>query len=370
MNINRHNYEEFFILYVDDELGTAERKAVELFVQQHPDLEEELAMLEQSKLVPDNSILFDDKETLMKAVVGSAIDIDNYEEWLLLYTDNELTGEQKELVEKFISDHPAVQKELELLQKTKLQPEEIIFSNKESLYRRAEKVRVISIRWQRIAAAAVLFFAVSITAFIIFNNNRSAGSGGPLAGMTNSGAQSEKAPTQTVRKNSDAQEQNNQHRNISRPGNEGTGKGDRVIAMQTSRKTEVRETEGKNSDVTDNAEKTDNVPLPDNFVPKMIGKPDEKSYTGLADAEIPTKNELTNFTEKKQPLVTSHTDPSLQFAKMTAKTDNKVDADQSDKTGSVRGFLRRITRTFEKTTNIKATDEDDRLLVGGLAIKL
>jgi hypothetical protein len=36
----------------------------------------------------------------------------------------------------------------------------------------------------------------------------------------------------------------------------------------------------------------------------------------------------------------------------------------------LRGFFRKITRTFEKTTNMKATDDEDRLLVGGLAIRL
>ena len=42
MNINRDNYEEFFLLYADNELSVQEKNAVEDFVRQHPDLEEEL----------------------------------------------------------------------------------------------------------------------------------------------------------------------------------------------------------------------------------------------------------------------------------------------------------------------------------------
>ena len=44
--------------------------------------------------------------------------------------------------------------------------------------------------------------------------------------------------------------------------------------------------------------------------------------------------------------------------------------DQPSRKNKLRGFFRKVTRTFEKNTNIKATDEDDRLLVGGLAIRL
>ena len=49
MQINRHNYEEYFILYMDNELGSTERRMVEDFVKLHPDLQEELDMLLQSR---------------------------------------------------------------------------------------------------------------------------------------------------------------------------------------------------------------------------------------------------------------------------------------------------------------------------------
>src|SRR5204863_5066983 len=120
MNIDRHNYEEYFLLYVDNELTVDQKSQVELFVKQNPDLEEELVMLEQSKLIPDASIHFNKKEVLMKEESDASINMNNYQEWLVLYVDNELNKEEKIAVEKFLGAHPKIQHELELFQRTKL----------------------------------------------------------------------------------------------------------------------------------------------------------------------------------------------------------------------------------------------------------
>jgi hypothetical protein len=86
MNITRNNYEEYFILYMDNELTSEDRRQVELFVEGNPDLQEELNLLKQTQLVPDSSFVFADKEQLLKTPGGIAIDTTNYEEWLLSYT--------------------------------------------------------------------------------------------------------------------------------------------------------------------------------------------------------------------------------------------------------------------------------------------
>ena len=80
--INRNNYEEYFLLYTDDELNAAEKRAVEDFIEQHPDLKIELEMLQQSVL-PSEPVIFYDKEVLLKTS-SSIINEANYEEYFVL----------------------------------------------------------------------------------------------------------------------------------------------------------------------------------------------------------------------------------------------------------------------------------------------
>ena len=141
--INRNNYEAFFLLYVDEELQPAERREVELFIESNPDLAQELAMLHEAKIQPELDIKFLDKTSLLRTEV-SDINTDNYEEYFLLYLDNELDTVKRNAVEKFILQHPQLQDYFTQLQQTILPIETIIFENKNILYRR-KKVAILFI---------------------------------------------------------------------------------------------------------------------------------------------------------------------------------------------------------------------------------
>ncbi len=160
MTMNRHNYEEFFLMYADNELNTQQRAAVELFVQQNPDLAAELEIMQQIKLQPEDGLVFPDKSSLYKTT-DVDININNYEEFFFLYIDRELDDKAREKVEKFVLQHPQLQSEFTLLKQTVLQPEAIVFADKSSLYRKEEERRVVYLRWTRIAvAAAVILIAL------------------------------------------------------------------------------------------------------------------------------------------------------------------------------------------------------------------
>ncbi len=359
MNINRHNYEEFFILYLDNELDAAGRKAVETFAAEHPDLKEELELLQQYRLEPDASIVYPGKEELLKGEQGGAITLQNYEEFLLLYTDHELNDQDRQAVEKFAGENAAVKKELELLLQTRLEPEQISFPDKNSLYKSEEKVRVLPVRWWR-AAAAVLLLGAGITA-VLLNKKES-----PVPDDAVAVQPAGQLPSDTIRaqKNPAAAEDP-----VTRYENAFALNDNEPVqpAVRSPRKDNSVQTAGKvtadpQPELAQNENpKTNNLSVP-------VSNPnikEEKQESALARLELspektkqPDKNSLTN------PVVTNP-DPSPSDI-MTAS----FKEDNGQKKNKLRGFFRKVTRTFEKRTNIDPTDEDNRLLVGGLAIKL
>lgn len=166
--ITRDNYEAYFVMYVDDELSAADRKAVENFIQQHPDLEEELVMLHQSVLRADEHIVFEQKELLFKdAATPILVNEHNYEQYFVLYGDDELTNEEKDKVEQFVYHHPEHQVEFELIQQARLVPDNALtFPDKTYLYRTEEdESRIVAFPWWRFTAAAITLLFIGSLAW-------------------------------------------------------------------------------------------------------------------------------------------------------------------------------------------------------------
>jgi uncharacterized protein (UPF0333 family) len=159
MTIARHNYEEYFLMYVDNELTAEERAVVELFARHNPDLAAELDILMQTKLTADDTVMFGNKKGLLQNT--DTVNIDNYEEQFLLYIDKELDAAENRSVEKFVLQHPQFQDEFTLLKQTVLEPEAVIFEDRESLLREEER-RIIPMFLRFAAAAAIIGIAVLV----------------------------------------------------------------------------------------------------------------------------------------------------------------------------------------------------------------
>lgn len=156
MEINRHNYETYFLLWVDGELSVAQQEAVALFVAENPDLAEELALLQDAKLPADEQLIFPDKASLLKQE-SAGISLNNYTEYFMLYVDGELSPAAQQQTELFVLQHPQLQPEFLLFQQARLPLEKIAFPDKSVLYRKEQKERpVVFMMWRRVAVAAVL----------------------------------------------------------------------------------------------------------------------------------------------------------------------------------------------------------------------
>lgn len=166
MNINRNNYENFFLLYADGELRADERKAVEDFIAENEDLRIELEML-QATVLPAEEILFADKSFLYKEIIFDS----KIQEQLLLKIDDELTGKQLADINTLLATNAVATWEYNLLLKTKLDAKEkIIFEEKHLLYKK-ERDNVVVFGWLRWAAAAILVGFGLFFGLKFFDNN-------------------------------------------------------------------------------------------------------------------------------------------------------------------------------------------------------
>ena len=164
MNINRHNYEEFFLMYADNELSAGDRAAVEAFVMDHPDLKTELEMLLQTILPADDLKVFSDKESLYRTTDTSLVNLTNYESFFVRYADDELTNDEKAATEQFVYHHPECEADFETIQRAKLVPDTTIqFPDKSLLYRsESGKRKPVIALWMRYSAAAAVIILAAI----------------------------------------------------------------------------------------------------------------------------------------------------------------------------------------------------------------
>jgi hypothetical protein len=345
MKVDRHNYEDYFLLYVDNELTVEQKKQVELFIKENPDLEEELVMLQQSRLIPE-TIVFEEKHLLMREENNSFINLNNYEEWLVLYVDNELSDGEKVTVEKFAASHPHVQKELDLFGQTKLQPDQFNFPDKNLLYRNKERVRIISMVWWRVAAAAILIIAAGITLYSVLTTNSS----GPEDKIVIS--KKEQAPNPVKSISPDQEQKQNG------PALENE-KGQVVIStpVEKAKQQENKKQPVDNLSLSDNqiAKVNNNIPQRRPVIVNEINtsRPNEQQITSV---DVPGKRKQIFNGED----VTPGDSGTPNLPEYASSTENK----------KLRGLFRKATRFIERTSGINPANDDNRVLIGGMAINL
>ena len=352
--IHLGNYEEFFILYMDNELDSAQKQQVEEFVELHPDLRSEFDILMSLKLPTEEYSI--NKESLLSGQMKGV----GADEELMLYIDEELPADRKKILELELASNNNYRLQLELLQKTKLDASETIaYPNKEELYHR--EVKVISIRvWMRVAVALVLVTALGLLYFLSDSTTAPAG-----PALANNGQQVNPTSKDQVTKT---------------PAPAISTKNDDA-ALNDSNNDQKPMTAAKSIPVTRQVQpSTLREPAPENDLIARVEIPAQENNT-VQEMPVERRTEVidtrslsgsVNHTELDQQTVNNFPVTSESSIRTTDSYASAFgeEKDSDAAKGSVKGFLRKATRLIEKKTGFDPTNEDGELLIGALAVKL
>lgn len=367
MNITRHNYEEFFLLYIDNELNSSDRKAVEEFVAMNPDLKEELMMLEDTVLPSDKEASLGDKSFLYRhASTTELVNDSNYEEYFVLYGDDELTNEEKAATELFVYKNPQHQVAFELIQKVRYKADSsVIFPDKQSLYRSEKDEKVIVFRWWRVAVAAAVLLFLGISAWIYIStpkNESSLAEGNKKPATTAPVKQSPSTKEEAIQKTDLADNNSNKNSTEIKSLDKkaiikeavNTSKEAPLVAVNTP--VEIKNnTESNFSTDTDVTLKGSTIAKTDESAKNQVINTGIAAVNPLPDSPVGLESTNTNYTVDN-----TETDKD-NFAVLTSNVSSK---------NKMRGFFRKVTRVVEKATNISPGEDSKGIHIANFEIAL
>jgi len=157
MKITRDNYEPFFLDYLEGNLDESMIDQFLDFLEQNPDLKEELQLFDNIHL-PEEQVAFSGKQHLYKSAQDEK---PAFEMKTIAYMEGDLNDEERESFETYLAAHPDLQKEYDLFGKTRLIADTSIhFPDKNKIYRKAGKTIVLN--WvARVAAVIVLIWGIN-----------------------------------------------------------------------------------------------------------------------------------------------------------------------------------------------------------------
>jgi hypothetical protein len=161
MEINKNNYEAYFLDFVEGSLTPSQKAEMDLFLIHHPELKSELDDFELLELEAESVLDCGLKASIKKEETTGLSEL----EYLIISEiEGTSSNEEKKKLAALIKIDSSIEKEIEAYAKTKLsKSENLVFPNKNALLKRPGKL-IYLFRYASAAAAAVL-------AFVYFNIN-------------------------------------------------------------------------------------------------------------------------------------------------------------------------------------------------------
>lgn len=159
MNINRNNYEAYFIDFYDGKLTDLLELELKLFLDENPDLRADFDAFEDIP-VEISRIDFPQKHKLKKPeiVQVSGIHEGNYEETFAAFYENDLDDREKIVLRSFLETNQHLNTEFQLYASIKLQGDHIVYEHKDQLKKKA----FIAYYWYAAAAIVLIFLSIGV----------------------------------------------------------------------------------------------------------------------------------------------------------------------------------------------------------------
>jgi len=173
MKITRANYESFFIDYIEGNLPESMIDQFLDFLNQNPDLKEELHLFEEVNL-PEEHVVFQEKKQLHKNAADEKSRLENI---AIAYLEGDWDADENKTVESYLFTNPEFKREYDLFARTQLKPDfEIKYPEKRKLYRKSGATIVMN--WVA-RAAAVIVLVWGINSVIKTQNTQESGKRNP-----------------------------------------------------------------------------------------------------------------------------------------------------------------------------------------------
>lgn len=172
MKINRHNYEEYLLDFIEGNLSEAEAIAVNSFLDKNPDLKAEAEQLLDCNLNPE-SFHFNNKAALKKDLTTDIEGITKFEQLSIAFLENDISEEEQQQLDTMLKKSDLKQHEHQILQNTKLNADlDVVFPYKSRL----KQYHLNNIGRKKFYVAVSMAASITLLAGIIFfgseNNNR------------------------------------------------------------------------------------------------------------------------------------------------------------------------------------------------------
>lgn len=161
--INRQNYEEYIPAYLDGTAGPVEAAELLLFLEQNPDIKEEVEGINEIVLGNEPQTGYPFKEALKADFDQDAalITEENYNYYFIAFHENDLSETGKRNVETFLNDHPTLRAGFDLFARCRVTADQgIKFPGREEIKKPVPLISMGFMHYAVLAASVLILISV------------------------------------------------------------------------------------------------------------------------------------------------------------------------------------------------------------------